>query len=193
MISRALRTSSGTQAIANYNEGQCQRQRWDRQAWVTTRRLRSRNRGCKSRDSFPSPARPLLSPSRCASVHGVRRRARHVTSSRIAITMALSDELLDGTESCFAATCAADKIEWIPLSLTLVEYPQGRYECTTSLIVLSFHLAINYFARIFLLSSHGQLSQTFARASYYLIIFRSRLCRKWYWCNRIKDLCDHFE
>jgi len=72
--------------------------------------------------------------------------------------MALPDELLDGTESCFAATCAADKTEWIPLSLTLVEYPQGRYECT-SLIVLNFHLATNYFARIYLLSSsHGQLS-----------------------------------
>lgn len=45
--------------------------------------------------------------------------------------MASPDEPLDGIESRFIR--AADETEWIPLSLTLVEYPQGQYECATSL------------------------------------------------------------
>jgi len=41
--------------------------------------------------------------------------------------MASFDEPLDGIESSF--TRAADKPEWIALSLTLVEYPHGGYLC----------------------------------------------------------------
>lgn len=37
--------------------------------------------------------------------------------------MASPDEPLDGIASHFAH--AADETEWVPLSLTLVEYPQG--------------------------------------------------------------------
>lgn len=40
--------------------------------------------------------------------------------------MASPDEPLDGIESRFVH--AVDETEWVPLSLTLVEYPQGRYE-----------------------------------------------------------------
>ncbi|XP_018312274.1 dolichyldiphosphatase 1 [Mycetomoellerius zeteki] len=50
-----------------------------------------------------------------------RRPQSH--SRRTTITMASPDKPLDGIESRFAR--AVDETEWIPLSLTLVEYPQG--------------------------------------------------------------------
>ncbi|KYQ49233.1 hypothetical protein ALC60_11711 [Trachymyrmex zeteki] len=43
--------------------------------------------------------------------------------------MASPDKPLDGIESRFAR--AVDETEWIPLSLTLVEYPQGEYHDAT--------------------------------------------------------------
>lgn len=91
---------------------------------------------------------PSSSFSRCCTLcvrFIVRRRARHATSSRIAITMASPDEPLDRIESRFVR--AADETEWVPLSLTLVEYPQGRYERMATLSSLavesdpSFYLA----------------------------------------------------
>lgn len=72
------------------------------------------SRGCKYNTPLPPPLAPVRVRSPCETCR-----------FEDCDNMASFDESLDDQiKSRFAY--AADKLEWIPLSLTLVEYPQGR-------------------------------------------------------------------